>query len=173
MCGRWCWECWYQTCKTFMSVLNLTFYKILFAVGHDKTPTFWTPKFHSDDVNLSIIYVRLPFKGLKNIQGTQSSNKHSFPCNVLALQELFQIFWLKFRVVTFCNYENEKLEQIYILKLCEYWFIYVNIDLRHQYGICEAKPYTCLTKDPQWRGARRGSWLHRQNLITRLQCLLH
>ena len=49
-----------------MSVLNLTFYKIVFAVRHDKTPTFWTPKFHSDDVNLSIICLVLPFKGLKD-----------------------------------------------------------------------------------------------------------
>lgn len=49
-----------------MSVVNLTIYKIVFAVGHDKTPTFWTPKFHSDDVNLSIICLVLPFKGLKD-----------------------------------------------------------------------------------------------------------
>ena len=49
-----------------MSVLNLTFYKIVFAVGHDKTPTFWTPKHHSDDVNMSIICLGLPFKGLKD-----------------------------------------------------------------------------------------------------------
>lgn len=49
-----------------LSVLNLTFYKIVLAVGHNKTPTFWTPKFHSDDVNLSIICLGLPFKGLKD-----------------------------------------------------------------------------------------------------------
>ena len=41
------------------------------------------------------------------------------------------------------------------MKLCEYWFIYVNIDLRHHYGICEAKPFTCLTKDPPVKRSRK------------------
>ena len=39
-----------------------------------------------------------------------------------------------------------------------YWFNYVNIDFRHQYGISITEAQTSLlVKRPKWRGARRDS----------------
>ena len=44
----------------------------------------------------------------------------------------------------------------------DYWIYYVNIDLRHQYGIFAAESQTFLhAKRPQWRRARRNGCFHR------------
>ena len=48
-------------------------------------------------------------------------------------------------------------------------FIYVNIDLRHQYGISVAESQTFLrAKRPQWRRALRNGCFHMLQRLTLL-----
>ena len=53
----------------------------------------------------------------------------------------------------------------------DYWIFYVNIDLRHQYGISAAELQTFLhSKCPQLRGARRNGCF--RGLLSRVESLI-
>ena len=62
--------------------------------------------------------------------------------------------WSSF--TTIIDQENHKIKQIYKWNPHDYRIYYVNIDLRHQYGISVAESQTFLpVKRPSRRGARR------------------
>ena len=58
--------------------------------------------------------------------------------------------------------KTRKIGQILYLEPHDYRIYYINIDLRHQYGISAAESQTfLLAKRPQWRRARRNGCFRR------------
>ena len=85
-----------------------------------------------------------------------------------SLEEAFEFCWGPFANEhnTLQNWPGEMLNWRNLhWEPHDYWIYYVNIDLRHQYGISIAESQTfLLAKRPKRWGARRNSCFHRLDL---------